>query len=110
MSIAAFVDGWKNAFSLKGFIQGCKLFNVLVNVAVCLPTGKSLLSYAKENFPFEEMARSEITPYVKIMAYPVAFHIELYLKQIQGSICGQGQAEAGSSQQQQYHLPYWCCH
>jgi hypothetical protein len=46
---------------------------------VCQPSGKSLLSYVKENYHFEEMARSDITHYVK-MATPVIFHSQLYLK------------------------------
>ena len=43
------------------FIHGRKLFNVLVNAKVCQPAGKNLLPYVKENYHFEEMARSDIT-------------------------------------------------
>jgi hypothetical protein len=77
--MSAFVDGQKNALSLKEFIHGLKLFNVPVNAKVCQPAGKSLLSYDKENYHFEEMARSDITHYVK-MSTPVIFHSQLYLK------------------------------
>ena len=77
--MSAFVDGQKNALSLKEFIHGLKLFNVPVNAKVCQPAGKSLLSYVKENYHFEEMTRSDITHYVK-MSTPVIFHSQLYLK------------------------------